>query len=96
MNIKYISQLLREAYTLGKEDVWKSEFKEWHKGKLENQRHKGKLENQRCAECGTVGSHEIVLSLYGYADPMVFCDHECLLKFAQQHFWERTDRVKGK
>lgn len=53
---------------------------EWHE-KLEEQR-------QPCAECGTISTCGIVLSLRGYADPLVLCDHKCLLKFAQTHYWE--------
>lgn len=56
---------------------------EWHE-KLEEQK-------QPCAECGKITTPDVVLSLRGYSEPMCFCNPECLLKFAQTHYWEKKE-----
>ena len=54
---------------------------EWHK----------KLEKQPCAECGSGCTPEYVLSIYGFPNPLIFCDSKCLLKFAFENYWKKED-----
>lgn len=56
---------------------------EWHE-RLEKQ-------GQKCAECGSVCTPEYVLSIHGFPDPLIFCDHKCLLKFTFENYWNKED-----